>query len=551
MWLCISGIALFILGMRYLEDALHQLAGRPFKIWLKKMAANPLKAVAGGTLVTMLLQSSSIVNLLVLAMVGAGIIGTRHALALVLGANLGTTATSWIIVTLGFQLTLEVYALPVMSIAGILFFLTRQHTALSKWMQFLFGFGLLFTGLGFIKSGAEAWITSVSVSSLSGYPAIAFLFAGFIISSLVQSSSVTMAIALSVLATGAITLTDAMAIALGAEVGTTLKIVLASFGANAEKKRVALANLLFNGITTVGFMLLLKPMNTLITGYWHVKSPLIALVAFQSLVNIAGILLFLPIISPIGRWLDKRFKGNDKLALFISKVPVNEPDIALEAFHKELKALIHQTLVFAQHIFSYRHQPGIHYAYADPAFNALTPMEQYNHIKAIHGEIFNFYTRFHTSNTLSPQTIRITERLMSAARNTIYGAKSMRDSMADAENFSSSSKAFKYELFQRSKSQCIGFMTVAEQLLFMENNATISGKLLALYQDVQREYKKNVAMVYEEITARQLSETDVSTAINFNREITSALKSLVMSMKDLLLTEKESQVFEALPGFIR
>ena len=140
---------------------------------------------------------------------------------------------------------------------------------------------------------------------------------------------------------------------------------------------------------------------------------------------------------------------------------------------------------------------------------------------------------------------------MSAARNTIYGAKSMRDSMADAENFSSSSKAFKYELFQRSKSQCIGFMTVAEQLLFMENNATISGKLLALYQDVQREYKKNVAMVYEEITARQLSETDVSTAINFNREITSALKSLVMSMKDLLLTEKESQVFEALPGFIR
>src|SRR5688572_24385198 len=118
-WKSLAGVAIFLLGMKFLEDSLRQLAGRPFKLFLKKQTSNKLKAIGGGAIVTGLLQSSSVVGLMVLAFVGAGVITMQNALAIFLGANLGTTINSWIVALLGFKFNIESFALPITAVAGI------------------------------------------------------------------------------------------------------------------------------------------------------------------------------------------------------------------------------------------------------------------------------------------------------------------------------------------------------------------------------------------------------------------------------------------------
>src|SRR6188474_480005 len=143
-WKALAGIAIFLLGIKFLEESLKQLAGRKFKLFLKKQTSNKLKAIGGGAIVTAVLQSSSIVNLMVLAFAGAGIIQMQNALAIILGANLGTTLTSWLIATVGFSYNIENFALPIAAVSGIVMMLANKENRLYQWCKLLFGFGFLF-----------------------------------------------------------------------------------------------------------------------------------------------------------------------------------------------------------------------------------------------------------------------------------------------------------------------------------------------------------------------------------------------------------------------
>lgn len=237
-----AGIGLFLLGMGFLEEALRKLAGRAFKIFLRKQTSNKLKAVAGGAIVTGVLQSSSVVNLMVLAFVGAGVLTMQNALAVILGANIGTTLTSWIVATLGFKLNIEGLAFPIVGIFGVAMVVVRREGTAYQWSKFLLGFGLLFVGLSFMKTGFESMVNQFDFGQLANYPLALFVIAGFVLTTLIQSSSATVAITLTALHSDAITLLAAMAMVLGSEVGTTIKLILAALNGIAAKKRVALGN---------------------------------------------------------------------------------------------------------------------------------------------------------------------------------------------------------------------------------------------------------------------------------------------------------------------
>ncbi len=547
-WLFIAGIALFLLGMRYLEDALRQLAGRPFKQWLRRISGQPMKALLGGTLVTMVLQSSSVVNLLVLAMVGSGILGLRPGLSLVLGANLGTTATSWLIALVGFQLKIESAALPLMGLAGIAYFMTKKDSHAEKWLLALFGFGLLFTGLGFIKTGAENWIAGFPLAQYAGYPVWIFLLIGLVLSSIVQSSSLTMAITLSVLATGTLQLTDAMAVALGAEVGTTLKVVLASLGQSAPKKRLAAGNFLFNLVSTIAFMFLLHPVAHFITDGLGVTSPVMALVIFQTLVNLTGILVFLPWLGRIAKWLDNRFTYIDNAVSALRHVPVDDTDIALELLTKEVKMLIHRTLHMAAHLLG-QQRSGVANDPAIKHFDSQSLASQYALLKQMHGEIFAFYMRLQAQKNLTGKDFKAGEKLIASARNTMYAAKSFKDTIADADEFANSGKPLKYELYRSAGDHACEVQEAIEKMLFAPNEQN-ANLLLDLYALVQSRYRHHLGLIYQQISTQQLTEIDVSSAINFNRELTTAFKSIVLASKDLLLNDTEAAFYDAIPGFI-
>ena len=547
-WKMLAGVAIFLLGIKFLEESLQELAGRRFKLFLKKQTQNKLKAIGGGAVVTAVLQSSSIVGLMVLAFVGAGIIHMQNALAIILGANLGTTISNWIVALVGFKVNIENIALPVTGIAGLGYVIFSKTSPLHNWSRFLLGFSFLFVGLGYIKTGIEDIVQQVDLTQYENSPVIVFFLVGFIITTIIQSSSATMALTLSALFAGAINLHDSMAITLGSEVGTTIKLFIASIKGTAVKKRVALGNFLINVITVSLVMIFLSPVNRLITEVFGIKDNLIALVFFQSFINIFGIILFYPLLNVLGRFLDNRFRSADDETMFIHKVDVKEPSTALDALVKETNHFIEVVCNYALSCFeiSDKKQPEtkLNKKYLD--HNIL---EKYEYIKFLYGEIHSYYIQMQKTTT-NKEDVEILDRLMSANRNGMYAVKSFKDALPDKEHLQNSSNEIKFAFYKETRAEVEKFCKAVQELLKEDKQDKAKG-LTDIYRSVTSGYTTTLRHLYKEGTAGHVNEIEITTMLNFNREIFTGFKSLVFAVKDYLLDKEQSKHFDDLPGFIR
>nr|WP_294907258.1 Na/Pi symporter [uncultured Lacibacter sp.] len=549
-WKILAGVAVFMLGMSMLEDSLQQLAGRPFKLFLRKHTQHKLKAIGAGAAVTALLQSSSIVNLMLLAFVGSGIIQMQNGLAMMLGSNIGTTFTSWIVATVGFEFNIESFALPLTGIAGIAMMLLNKH---SKWFllsKFFFGFSFLFVGLNFMKTAVESMVQQTDLSRFNEYPLLLFLFIGILITALIQASSATIALVLASLHAHAIELEPAMAIVLGAEVGTTIKLLLASAKGIPAKKQVALGNFLMNSIISLLIVFFLHPMADFITNTVGIKEHVLALVFFQTLVNIISIALFYPFLSPFGKFLESRFTKHTDETLFIHKIKPAETELAIQAMLNETNHFLHLIIAYSKHIFELKTGNPIEQNNSIE-FYKKSPEEKYEFIKHLHGDILSFYVRMQ-SNQLQPEDAGKFQLLMSSVRNGMYAAKSMKDALHDAVLLRNSSNDKKFAYYEESRNRTAHILEQINHLLQTnsETNETASA-LVNLYNEIIKGYTEELSHLYKQGTIDHLSETEISTIINYNRELYTAYKSLILSAKDLLLNGKGADIFDEMPGFIR
>ena len=301
--------------------------------------------------VTAVLQSGSVVNLMVLAFVGSGVLNLRNALAVILGSNIGTTLDSWVVALLGFRFNIEMVAYPLIGISGILMTLSEKGSSRYLWCRFSFGLGALFVGLDLIKGGFAGMVREMDFTAYAGYPLIFFLLLGFIVTSLIQSSYAMVAIVLGALHAGAITILPATAIILGSEAGTTIKLLVAAADGLPAKRRVAYANFLYNVVVVILVFLATRPLNSLIADRLGLTNPLVALVFFQSLINVAGALLFLPFLNTGAAYLERKFPDAFTTARYIGSVPPGAGDIAMEVFEKETRRFMALTLRFMQSCF--------------------------------------------------------------------------------------------------------------------------------------------------------------------------------------------------------
>jgi len=549
-WQMLAGIAFFLLAMSFMEEALRHLAGRKFKLFLKKQTASKLKAISGSAVVTGVLQSSSIVNLLLLSMVGAGIVKMEHSLALILGSNLGSTINSWIVVTLGFKYNIDAAMLPLAGIAGVILAFANREKQLYHWMKFLFGFAFLFIALQFIRGGMENLVQQTDLAVFNRYPLLVFLLLGVVLTALVQSSSATMALTLSALYTNAISLPIAMGIILGSEIGTTLKMFIASANGVAAQKRMALGNFLFNTITACVMFLLLVPVSNLMSGVAGIRDSMIALVFFQTLTNIVSILLFFPFLNKVGQFLTRRFPETENHTVYISKVlPAGDADIALEALENETRLFINHVIDYSLHSFHLEKEMPLGPDLKN-GFQRKAIAEKYDHIKQSHGEIHTFYLRLQSNMLLKPGKERL-EQLITAVRNMMYAAKNIRDAQHDIEQIRNSSNDLKYDFYNKSGQKLLSFYRQVLDLLMAGKEVSKFEKLAALYHSVTTGYSDTLQQLYRESMTSRVNEMEISTLINFNRELYTSFKSVLFGLKDFLLTSGEAEYFDALPGFIR
>jgi phosphate:Na+ symporter len=391
-----AGLALFIFGMMRVEDSLKDLAGRPFKKFLQQQTKNPVKAVLAGTGVTAVLQSSSVVLLMVLSFVGAGIMEMRNALAVVMGSNLGTTLDSWIVAIFGFKLEVEKLSYPILAIAliGLVFF--RSRSGIRHFSEFLVGFSLLFIGLAWMKQSASELADPLILQSITAKSPYIFIPIGFLFTVLIQSSSATMAIALTALHSGLIPLEHAAAMVIGSELGTGVKIILGALGGIPDKKRVALGNFYFNGITLIIAAIILYPLLDLIGIILDESEPLIKLVVFQTSINLLSILIFLPFLKRFANFLEKQYLNHHDpgLSLFIHNTSHYPGKEAIELAELEILSLLRHAFDlnrFGLSIDKSAKNEDIWYknlsrlAASDQAFK-----EHYQKIKLLQGEVLEY-----------------------------------------------------------------------------------------------------------------------------------------------------------------
>ena len=545
-----AGVGLFLFAIYLVEESLKNLSGRSFKLFLQRITKNNIGAVVGGTIVTGILQSSSMVSLMVLAFVGAGVFTMKNAMAIILGANLGTTIASWLVATLGFKTNIEVIAYPAVCLGGFLLILLGNRKKIKYVSYFLLGFGLMFIGLSFMKSAMESQVQHFDFSHYASMPLFVFLIIGFLITLIVQSSSVTMALTLSALNAGAIGFPMAAAIVLGGETGTIIKILVSAIGGNASKKRVALGNLFFNIFITAIAFVLLKPILLLITDIIKIKDPLIGLVTFSSLINLLAIVLFLPVLDSFTKFLERFFKNTDgNTAAFIGHASIEEPESALDLFRLEANYFIHNSILFNLELFKINNfdfykQNDFSAINEKRNYNSKTSEEKYEFLKQLQGELQAFYLKLRTK--LNSEQSSELNQLISAVRSAMHAVKSVKDIDSNITNLSHSSKDIKYQFFMHNKKETESLYLKLNGLLFREKQSSFD-ELVSLFDSIQKNYTSALNTFYTDVQLTTIESIDITTVINFNRELFTANKAILMAVKDLLLEEKVAEHFNEIP----
>ena len=551
-WRLAAGLGLFLFGMHLLEQALKALAGRPFKRFLKSWTSAPPRGVIAGAVATAALQSSSVVSLIVLAFVGAGIVSLASAIAIVFGSNVGTTATGWIVATIGFRLDIEALALPLVALGGFIVVWTRTGSRAGSSGLLIVGLGLMLTGLEFMKTGTVAATALFDPEKLAGYPLLVFVAAGFLITAIIQSSSATIMITLSALYAGAITLPAAAAVAIGADLGTSITAILGALAGSMDKKRVAAAIVLFNVVANVVALIFIYPLLTLVTDVFGISDPLLALVAFHSLFNTVGVLIFLPFIPQLARWLTRRFAGEATAILrHISPDSEAVPEAALENIDRETLRLIDQCAALNQVGFGLPPDATFYDSAADRDgvrlfASGADPESCYRDVKQLEGEILGYALALSRAE-LEPEESTRLGQIIPALRNAVHAAKSVRDLRHDLASFRDSVNDRFNAWSDQFREAVRGVYEMLPPLKDADLEPLRFEALVEFKNEAERLHERLHHRVYAELGRGELSEIEISTLLNVNRELYVSNQSLIAALADALLSAEAADDFEAIP----
>lgn len=348
----VGALGIFLYGMKIMSEGLEKTAGDRLRGVLASMTSNRFAGVITGMGVTAVIQSSSATTVMIVSFVNAGLMTLRQAIGVIMGANIGTTVTAWIVAFIGFKMDIAALSLPLMAVAAPLLFMGK-----GKWKNLaecIIGFALLFMGLNLLSEAAEAmeigkhmgeWLTHIDVNAWWAIPL--FLFAGMILTMAMQSSSASMAITLMLFDMNipGFGLAQAAALAMGQNIGTTITALLASFAGNTLAKRAALAHTLFN-VFGVIIILCIFPLSIRATElldkviFGDSSNNMYLLSIFHTCFNLFNTMVmigFVPQIEKlICRLVPEKGEKEEKRLVYISEGMLSTAELSLYQAKKEV-----------------------------------------------------------------------------------------------------------------------------------------------------------------------------------------------------------------------
>ncbi|WP_111656942.1 Na/Pi cotransporter family protein [Isoalcanivorax indicus] len=546
-WQLLAGLALFLLGMDYIERGLKGLGNDVLVRVLRGSTGRAWTAVLVGAAATALMQSSSLVGLLVLAFVGAGIMPMKNALGVVVGTHVGTTVTGWIVATVGFKLDMGALSLPLLGLGGLGVAMMAEHNRPGAAARLLLGFGLLLFGLAFMKEGVETFAAQVDVAWLADYPVAVFAVVGLVLATLLQSSSATMMISLSALHAGVITLPMGAAITIGAHIGTTSTMALGALRGDAASRRVAVFNVVYSTATAVFALIVLLPFVAPLQAWLNITDPLYSLVAFHSFFTLLGVLLFYPLLGYAAPLLEKHVGGRrNQVSQFVSKVPPSISDAAMASMEKETLHVLGRAMQLTASVFGGRTGQALRPAALPRRRLAGAPgfLDEYQALKNLEGEMLTFATAMQASE-LSPGHAGRLNALTAATRDAVYACKAVKDvrSNLDDMRLRTATSAWVSELGAHvlSTLNTLETLLIGKLDLSQEEvpHSGVSAHTLAALAERHNEAMHQLLMQLQQRGWQGLLH---STALNVTRELDQSLVGLIRAVQTCLETGNESDV---------
>ena len=347
----LGSLALFLFGMKTMSEGLEKFAGDRLRSILAAMTKNRVMGVLTGILITALIQSSSATTVMVVSFVNAGLMTLAQSIGVIMGANIGTTVTAWIISAVGFKVNIAAFAIPMLAIGMPLIFSGNGHR--KSIGEFIFGFSFLFMGLSFLQEAANAMNIGDMVAGMlahvpqdSFFTILLFVVVGTVVTMIVQASAAPMAITLMLFGMNipGFGFEQAAALAMGQNIGTTITAFMASLTANTQARRAALAHMFFNVFGVVVFLIVFYPACHAVS--WFVDNvmgggnDLYKLSAFHTAFNVINTLLLIGFVHQIEalvcKVLPMKAQEEDYRLKFISGGLLSTAELSIMEAQKEI-----------------------------------------------------------------------------------------------------------------------------------------------------------------------------------------------------------------------
>lgn len=404
-----AGVAIFLFGMLFLEQGFQGFTGGTLERILRVSTNKRWRSLMFGMVSTTLMQSSSLVTVITISFLSVGILDLAAGIGIIFGANLGTTTGAWLIAGLGLKVKIAAYAMPMLIFGILLVF--QKNKALKAVGSILAGMGFLFLGIHYMKEGFDTFRDTINLAeyALTGIKGLfVFTLIGIGMTVIMQSSHAAMVLIITALSVQQITYENALALAIGSNIGTTVTAIIGSMSANITGKRLAVAHLLFNLVTAIIAIFMLEQFTHMVDSVASAMNiaandATLKLAIFHSLFNLAGIVIMLPFIDLLVHQIEHLLKGEQvqiDRPKYLNDEAMKFPDTVVLAVHKETVRLyrhashiILKTLGLSSvRVFSEKDLHGLLHINEKIAVYDVDKAYK-NHIKDIYSEVIAFISQ--------------------------------------------------------------------------------------------------------------------------------------------------------------
>ncbi len=554
-----AGTAIFLFGMMSLERGFRAFTGGTLEALLHVSTSRPWRSIGFGIVSTTLMQSSTLVSLVTISFVSTQMITLAAGIGVILGTNLGTTTGAWLIAGLGLRVDIAAYAMPLLVFAVVLLF---QRGNLARGLGYLLlGVGFLFLGIHFMKEGFEAFQHTLDLSAyaVEGMPGLMlYIGIGVLITVLMQSSHATLLVVITALAAGQVTYDNALALAIGANLGTAVTTAAGGMTAHSGGKRLALAHVVFNVVTALLAVLLIDWLRLAVDAGGDLlgfaeDEFMLRLALFHTLFNLLGVLIFAGFTRQLAALLERYVRLPDRRIAqpqFLHKDTRKVPEVALAAVRKEVLHLYDNAFALIAHGLSLRRQvirSGEALTEAIARTRRIMPLDiddaYEQRIKTLHSAVVEFISQV-SRDEMPAEAANELYALRQASQKIVQAVKDMKHLHKNLSRLGLSPNPAIRQSYNAIRLQLAGLLREIEQLRAEERGAVAVLSLDGNKVSLERFYQEFMEGLEEGIRRRQMRAIEATSLMN-DAGYTYDIGRMLIEVAQTLLVAREPGMRDA------